>query len=92
MKFLLWKIQLDEHRYAKFQWLLFKLFGKRPKAPCGHTENVVGYCCHLPLKMKYCDVINDGDKHEVVCKCCGNRRMISSKYINPYDDKSWCIF
>lgn len=91
MRFLLWKIQLDECRYAKFQWLLFKLFGKRPKSPCGHTKNVVGYCCHLPLKVKYCDVINNGDKHEVVCKCCGSRRMISSEYINPYGDKPWSI-
>lgn len=92
MKFLLWKIQLDECRYAKFQWLLFKLFGKRPKAPCGHTKNAVGYYCHLPMNVKYCDIINDRERHEVVCKCCGEIHMLSSSYIDPNDEDSWLSF
>ena len=93
MRFLLWKIQLDERRYAKFQWLLFKLFGKRPKAPCGHTKNAVGYYCHLPMNVKYCDIINDGERHEVVWKyCCGEIRMLSNSYIDPNDEDSWLSF
>lgn len=92
MRFLLWKIQLDECRYAKFQWLLFKLFGKRPKAPCGHTKNAVGYYCHLPMNVKYCDIINDRKRHEVVCKCCGEIKMLSNSYIDPNDEDSWLSF
>ena len=90
MKFLLWKITIEPYRLAKVQWLLFKLFNvKVKKAPCGHTESAHGYYCHQPFDIKYCEVINDGDRHEIVCKCCGHTRVMSSSYIDPYNDEEW---
>ena len=92
MKFLLCEIKIEPYRLAKIQWVLFKLFGYRPKNPCGHTKSTNGYYCHRPLHMKYCDVINAGDVHKVVCKCCGHSHIESSSYINPYDDEEWIAF
>ena len=31
MKFLLWEIRIEPYRLAKIQWMLFKIFGYRPK-------------------------------------------------------------
>ena len=46
----------------------------------------------IKLNMKYCDVINDGDIHKVVCKCCGHSHIESNSYINPYNDEEWIEF
>lgn len=93
MKFLLWEITIEPYRLAKIQWILFKLFGiKLKKNPCGHTKSAYGYFCHQPFKMKYCDVINEGKRHEVICKCCGHSHMSSNTYIDPYNDESWLQF
>lgn len=90
MKILLWEIHLEPNRLAKIQWFLFKVFGiKQKKNPCGHTKHARGYYCHQPYKFKYCDVINEDKKHEVVCKCCGHTRMSSSHYIDPNNDDNW---
>ena len=93
MKLMLWEIKIEPYRLAKIQWVLFKLFGYKPKKyPCGHTKSTYGYYCHQPLHMKYCDVINDGNTHLVVCKCCGYSRIDSNRYINPYDSEEWIEF
>lgn len=92
MKVLLWEITIDPYKLAKVQWILFKLFKIKPKNPCGHTKSSFGYCCHQPFDLKHCDVINEGNRHEVVCKCCGSTQMISSGYIDPYDEKEWIGF
>ena len=90
MKFLLWKITIEPYRLAKVQWLLFKLFNiKVKKETGGHTKSSQGYYCHQPFDIKYCEVINDGDRHEIVCKCCGHTRVMSSSYIDPYNDEEW---
>lgn len=86
MKFLLWRITIEPYRLAKVQWLLYKLFKiKQNKYPCGHTKSSRGYYCHQPFNLKYCDVINDDDRHEIICKCCGHTKMSSSHYIDPSD-------
>ena len=78
MKFLI------PYRLAKIQWILFKLFGYRPKKkPCGHIKSSNGYYCHQPYDSKYCEVINDEKGAKVICKCCGHLRMMSSEYIDP---------
>ena len=93
MKFLLWEIKIEPYRLAKIQWILFKIFGYKPKKnPCGHTKSANDYYCHQPLHMKYCNIINDGNIHKVVCKCCGHSRIESSSYINPYNDEEWIKF
>ena len=75
---------MEPNCLAKIQWFLFKVFGiKQKQNPCGHTKHTRGYHCHQPYKSKYCDIINDGKRHEVVCKCCGCTRMNSSHYIDP---------
>ena len=90
MKILLWETHLEPNRLAKIQWFLFKVFGiKQKKNPCGHTKHTRGYYCHQPYKFKYCDVINENMRHEVVCKCCGHTRMSSSHYIDPNNDDNW---
>ena len=90
MKVLLWKIEFEPYRLARFQWILFKTFGYKPKNPCGHTKHSRGYYCHLPMDQKHCKVINNKNKHEVVCKCCGGLRMSSSDYIEPNNiEKLW---
>lgn len=90
MKFLLWKISIEPYRLAKIQWLLFKLFNiKVKKDPCGHTKSAHGYYCHQPFDYKYCDIINDGDRHEVICKCCGHTRIVSNQYIDPNNKEDW---
>ena len=84
MKFLLWEIKIEPYRLAKIQWMLFKIFGYRPKKnPCGCTKSANGYYCHQPLNMKYCDIINDGDIHKVVCKCCGHSQKAM--------DEGYCV-
>ena len=92
MKFLLWEIRVNPYSLARIQWILFKLFGYKPKNPCGHTKTVYGYYCHQPFNLKHCDVINDGEVHKVVCKCCGHSIMKSNCYIDPNDDKEWIKF
>lgn len=92
MKFLLWKVTIEPYRLAKIQWLLFKLFGRKPNQPCGHTKSCIGDMCHQPTDIEHCEVINDGKKHEVVCKCCGRTHISSNRYINPYDKMEWIHF
>ena len=72
---------------------IFKLFGIKPKNPCG-CGKATSYAryCHLPMNVKYCDIINDRERHEVVCKCCGEIHMLSSSYIDPNDEDSWLSF
>ena len=90
MKFLLWEITIEPYRLAKIQWLLFKFFNISVKQnPCGHTKSSLGYYCHQPFDFEYCNVINDGDRHEVVCKCCGCTRVTSNQYINPNNKDEW---
>lgn len=86
MKFLLWEITFEPYRLAKVQWILFRLFNIKPKDPCGHTKSATGYFCHQPFDVKRCDVINDGNDHRVVCKCCGCTRILSNRYIKPNPD------
>ena len=60
MKFLLWEIKIEPYRLAKIQWILFKIFGYKPKKyPCGHTKSANGYYCHQPFDLKHCKVINE---------------------------------
>ena len=93
MKFLLWNIRIEPYRLAKIQWILFKLFGYKPKKyPCGHTKSANGYYCHQPFDLKHCKVINEEKIHKVVCKCCGHTHMDSNCYINPYDSEEWIKF
>lgn len=92
MKFLLWEVTTEPYGLAKIQWVLFKIFGIKPDKPCGHTKSNRGYSCHQPLDLKHCNVINEGEIHKVVCKCCGTARMYSSCYINPHEEKSWIEF
>lgn len=90
MKFLLWEIRFEPYGLARLQWILFKLFGYKPKNPCGHTKYSRGCYCHLPMDKKHCIVINDKNIHKVVCKCCGDLRMSSSDYIEPNSiEKLW---
>lgn len=93
MKFLFWEIKTEPYRLAKIQWLLFKLFGIKPKKnPCGHTKSTFGYYCHQPLDIKHCEVINGENISKVICKCCGTTRMTSSSYIDPFSEKEWFNF
>ena len=94
MNFLLWKITIEPYRLAKIQWLLFKLFGVKPKGnnPCGYTSSTNDYYCHQPFDLEHCEVINKGKVHKVVCKCCGRECMISNHYIDPYNDSNWISF
>lgn len=90
MKIFLWEIGFEPYRLARFQWILFKTFGYKPKNPCGHTKHSKGYYCHLPMDQKHCIVINDQNRHEIVCKCCGGLKMSSSDYIDPNNiEKLW---
>ena len=82
MKILLWEIKIEPYRLAKLQWLLFKWFKIKSKYHCGYIKQFNGYC-HQPWDVKYCDVINEGKTHHVVCKCCGHTRIMSSCYLNP---------
>ena len=92
MKILLWEIRIVPRRLAKIQWMLFKLFNYKPKHPCGLIKKGYGYSCHQPFTTKYCNIINDAKNHEVRCKCCGEVRMISSSYIDPYNEDEWISF
>ena len=93
MKLMLWEIKIEPYRLAKIQWILFKLFGYKPKKyPCGHTKSANGYYCHQPFDSKHCEVINGEKIHKVVCKCCGHSHMDSNCYIDPNDDENWFTF
>jgi len=85
MKFLLWEGHFEPYRLARVQWVLFRLFKRIPKNPCGHTRYTRGYYCHQPYDVKYCDVINATDQHEVLCKCCGSVRMRANHSIDLDD-------
>lgn len=89
MKILLWEIKREPYRCAKVSWLLYKLLGIKRKYPCGRgkTENYL--CCCQPLILKTSNVINEGERHEVICKVCGAIRISSNKYINTNDDNDW---
>lgn len=77
---------------AKIQRILYRMFGVHPKKPCGHTKSSYGYYCHQPFDSKHCIIINDGDRHEVVCKCCGETRMLSNEFIDPCKPDEWFLF
>lgn len=89
MRFLLWEIKTDDDRLAKIQWILYKLFGIKPKQPCGYTKSQYGFYCRQPFDLEHCYVINSGDTHEIRCKCCNHIQMTSTKYIDPNDDDEW---
>lgn len=94
MNVLLWDVEVNPYKLAKLQWILFKFFGLRPKRKnsCGNTKQSVGFFCHLPFEKEFCDVINDGDIHKVVCKRCGCSRMSSNHYIDSqtiFDEWNW---
>ena len=48
-------------------------------------------CCCQPFETKYCDVINEGKTHEVVCKVCGKTKIMSSSFIED-NDEEWIKF
>ena len=62
MRFLLWEIKTDDDRLAKIQWILYKLFGIKPKQPCGYTKSQYGFYCRQPFDLEHCYVINSGDR------------------------------
>lgn len=92
MKFLLWKITIEPYRLAKIQWLIFKLFGRKLNQPCGHTKSSIGCFCHQPSDLKHCKVINNDQRHEVVCRCCGSSHVSSNQYIDPKCQDKWLDF
>ena len=93
MKFLLWEIKIEPHRLAKVQWVLFKLFGIKPKKnACGSTRSARGHYCRQPSDLEQCEVIQSGKIYRVVCKCCGHCHISSNEYLDPNDDSQWLSF
>lgn len=83
MDLLFWRINRNEQRIAKFQWFLYKWFRIKRKYPCGQNKKSAFLYCALPMSKEHSYVINDGDRHEVICKVCGSLHMMSNEYINP---------
>lgn len=92
MKILLWEIRISEEQLAKTQWLLFKLFGVRPRLACGcYGKGLLHGPCYQPFEGKYVDIIKENDNlpYRAVCKCCGATRILSNHPLNPnhpFDD------
>lgn len=92
MKILLWNIRINEYSLAKLQWTIYKTTGIKPKYDCGRTKKSKYLCCSQPMDIERSYVINDGDTHEVRCKCCGGIKMMSSKEISVKNEEIWFEF
>lgn len=85
MKFLFWNIYLNKPAVANMQWLLFKWFGIHRNIPCGRNKKDSYLCCSLLPTKENSIVINEGDRHEVICRVCGSVHMSSNRYIDEED-------
>ena len=66
---------------ANLQWILFKVFGFKPKHSCGRTKKYRHLSCIQPLVDTHCYIINDNNLHEVRCRCCDTLKVSSTEFI-----------
>lgn len=77
-------IYRDEYFFAKLEWFLYKLFGKKRDIPCGRKKNEKYLCCCQPLKEDR--IYYNSDRTKAYCKCCGSIRLICSSPIKSIDE------
>ena len=70
----------NHHFFAKIEWELYKLFGKKRTIPCGRTKKDKYLNCCQPLDEEHVYLNDDGT--EVYCKCCGHIKMMSNYKID----------
>lgn len=75
-------IRRNPYFFAKIDWLLWKLFKRKPKQPCGRRRKEKYLCCCQPLDNDRVYLEDDGKK--AICKCCGSCRIMSN---HPLDEK-----
>lgn len=92
MNFGLFKISIkrNEYVFAKLDWLLYKLFRKRRKIPCGRTKKDKYLCCCLTPNDKNSEIVDSG--HKIICKVCGNLHVLSSEIMTDINRGAWREF
>lgn len=86
MNICLWKVQKDEYKFAKIEWLLYKWFAIKRRYPCGRDKSSSYLCCALRPTEENSIIINEGNTHEIRCKVCGSAHMTSSDFIKSIDE------
>ena len=80
-------IRRNPYFFAKIDWLLWRLFKRKPKQPCGRRRNERYLCCCQPLDIDRVYLSDDGK--EVFCKCCGSCIMRSNYLLDEKDIFEW---
>ena len=73
-------IERNVRFYAKIDWILYKLFNKHRKYPCGQKRKSHYIYCGQPFESKR--VYLSEDKHSFCCKVCNHKKYISSKELS----------
>lgn len=55
-------IRRNPYFFAKIDWLLWRLFKRKPKHPCGRRRKERYLCCCQPLDNDRVYLSNDGKK------------------------------
>ena len=76
------RVRRNPYFFAKIDWLLWRLFKRKPKHPCGRQRKEKYLCCCQPLDNDRVYLSDDGK--EAICKCCGSCRVMSN---HPLDEK-----
>ena len=73
--------------YANINWILYKLFHKHRKYPCGQRKKYM--YCGQPWKVNR--VYVSKDKHEYRCKVCNSIRVLSNKELRleDFENNTW---
>lgn len=86
-RYLPFEVYVDINRrfFAEIDWFLYKHFGKKRTAPCGHSKKSKHVCCSQPIKVER--VLFSDDKKACYCKVCGFLRIMSN---HPLDlEHTW---
>lgn len=72
-----------------YETFIYKYLGITRKRPCGRSKSDSYLCCMKIPNNENSYVVNDGNRHVIICKVCGCVHVSSSTALDSDVKKAW---